>query len=121
MHLGLKSQITVFTFVVLAILAVELFLGWLWSRPLVALVSGFAGSLLSAFPTIRLELEKQSKARLQKLDVPNELEALRAELLGELDLRVTGWRPTDLLMRYAAVGLLAGAFFVGLVDHVMKM
>lgn len=121
MHLNLRSQITVFTFVVLAILSLELLLGWLWSRPLVALISGFAGSLLSAFPTIRLELEKQSRARLQKIEVPGELEALRAELLGELDRRVAHWRPADLLLRYAAVGLLAGAFFTGLVDHLLKM
>lgn len=121
MHLGLRSQVTVFTFVVLAILAVELLLGWLWSRPLVALVSGFAGSLLSAFPTIRLELEKQSKARLKRLDVPGELEDLRTELLGELDRRVADWRPADLLLRYGAVALLAGAFFVGLVDHIVRM
>lgn len=121
MHLNLKSQVTIFTFVVLAILSVELLLGWLWPRPLVALISGFVGSLLSAFPTIRLELEKQSKARLQKLDVPGEFEGLRAELLGELERRLAVWRPTDLLLRYAAIGLLAGAFFVGLVDHILKM
>lgn len=120
MHLTFHAQVRLFVLLLLLVLAIEVLLGALSSMVLVSMISGFVGSIVLVLPALRLELARHSRQRLDDLDLPTDLEDLRAILRVEIDRRLTVWKPLGLIILYVGIALLAASFFLGLINELTK-